>query len=120
MPLLPQVHRPIGWRDKPARDRDYAVHRDRASLALLSGRAWRKARLGFLNAAPLCVDCGRAATVVDHRDPHRGDPAVFWDRGRWQSMCASCHGRKTALRDRGFGHPARPRRRRGGPRGKGV
>ena len=111
MPWLPPVHRPAGWQNKQARDRDYAIHRDRASLALMASRAWRKARLGFLMTNPLCVDCGHAATLVDHRDPHRGDPAVFWDRSRWQPMCASCHGRKTASRDGGFGH----RRRNDGP-----
>jgi 5-methylcytosine-specific restriction protein A len=107
MPFLPPIHRPPGWRDKPARDREYAVHRDRASLALMSSRAWRRARVGFLMANPLCVGCRHGATVVDHRDPHRGDPAVFWDRDRWQPMCASCHGRKTAARDGGFGHRRR-------------
>jgi hypothetical protein len=39
-------------------------------------------------ANPLCVGCRHGASVVDRRDPHRGDPAVFWDRGRWQAMCA--------------------------------
>jgi 5-methylcytosine-specific restriction enzyme A len=103
MPWQPPVHRPIGWRDKHARERDYATHRDKASLALITSSAWRKARLAFLAINPLCVECGRVATVVDHRVPHRGDPAVFWNRGRWQSMCASCHSRKTASRDGGFG-----------------
>jgi 5-methylcytosine-specific restriction protein A len=103
MPWLPKTHRPTGWRDKQARDRDYAVHRDPAALKLMATRAWRKARLAFLMTYPLCVDCGRAANIVDHRDPHRGDPIVFWDRSRWQSMCASCHGRKTASFDGGFG-----------------
>lgn len=113
MPWQPPVHRPVGWRGKQARDRDYAENRDRASLKLMTSRAWRTARLGFLMTNPLCVDCGRAATVVDHRDPHRGDPLVFWDHTRWQSMCASCHGRKTASHDGGFGHRRRNDRARG-------
>jgi 5-methylcytosine-specific restriction protein A len=46
--------------------------------------------------------------VVDHIVPHRGDLTVFWDRSRWQALCASCHGRKTAARDGGFGNPLRP------------
>ena len=103
MPWLPPVHRPVGWRDKPARDRDYGTHRDRASVTLMASTRWRRARLVFLARHPLCVDCGRGATVVDHRDPHRGDPAVFWDSRRWQALCASCHGRKTAAQDGGFG-----------------
>jgi 5-methylcytosine-specific restriction protein A len=60
------------------------------------GYRWQKARERHLQAHPLCVMCqaeGRTAvaTVVDHRDPHRGDQAVFWDESRWQSLCASHH-----------------------------
>ena len=47
MPWRPPVHRPIGWRDKHARERDYATHRNQASLALLTSVAWRRARLRF-------------------------------------------------------------------------
>jgi 5-methylcytosine-specific restriction protein A len=36
------------------------------------------------------------ATLVDHVVPHRGDPALFWDVENWQSLCATCHARKTA------------------------
>jgi 5-methylcytosine-specific restriction endonuclease McrA len=32
-----------------------------------------------------------AANVVDHRIPHRGDQALFWDRSNWQSLCAPHH-----------------------------
>jgi 5-methylcytosine-specific restriction endonuclease McrA len=56
--------------------------------------AWQKARVGFLASHPLC-ECGAAATVVDHKRPHRGDKALFWDRHNWQPMCVACHsGRK--------------------------
>lgn len=58
--------------------------------------AWQKARLVHLAAHPLCLYCERAgkvaaATVVDHKVPHRGDKALFWDRSNWQSLCKSCH-----------------------------
>ncbi|SDI40236.1 HNH endonuclease [Pseudomonas abietaniphila] len=60
------------------------------------GYKWQKAREGWLNAHPLCVYCQRdgrvtSATVVDHIVPHRGDMAIFWDRTKWMSLCASCH-----------------------------
>lgn len=45
-----------------------------------------------------CRDEGRytLAEVVDHIEPHRGNPALFWDEDRnWQSLCYSCHARKT-------------------------
>lgn len=53
--------------------------------------AWDKARAGFLAAHPRCRYCGKAATVVDHKTPHKGDKALFWDRNNWQALCAPCH-----------------------------
>lgn len=58
--------------------------------------AWRKARKGFLRKNPVCVGCGRPATVVDHIVPHRGDKDLFWDRDNWQPLCVYCHNAKTA------------------------
>ena len=45
-----------------------------------------------------CFDEGKAtpAYAVDHIRPHRGDAALFWDRANLQSLCRSCHARKTA------------------------
>ncbi|PAU94052.1 HNH endonuclease, partial [Paracoccus salipaludis] len=42
--------------------------------------------------------------TVDHVVPHRGDPERFWDQDGWQPLCASCHSRKTAAEDGGFGN----------------
>jgi 5-methylcytosine-specific restriction enzyme A len=66
-------------------------------------RKWQKESKAFLAEHPLCQcpDCddGRkrstAATVVDHRIPHRGDMTLFWDRSNWQAMAKPCHDRKT-------------------------
>ncbi|ELK38933.1 HNH endonuclease, partial [Brevibacillus agri BAB-2500] len=44
------------------------------------------------------------ATVVDHIVPHKGDMRKFWDRMNWQALCASCHSKKTAKEDGGFGN----------------
>ncbi|WP_304382500.1 HNH endonuclease [Turicimonas muris] len=71
--------------------------------------AWRKARLAFLMEHPLCAECERqgkttVATCVDHIKPHRGDMNLFWDESNWQSLCQSCHSRKTAKEDGGFGN----------------
>lgn len=72
---------------------------------------WRKVRKMFLTRNPLCVSCLKEhqretlATVVDHIVPHRGDYDLFWDESNWQSLCARCHGRKTAKEDGGFGNP---------------
>ena len=66
---------------------------------------WRKARAIYLKAHPLCVNCLKLgkynkATVVDHIIPHRGDKILFWDESNWQSLCKSCHDRKTMTKDR--------------------
>ena len=67
-------------------------------------RRWQRARKVFLAAHPLCVRCqqnGRfvKATVVDHIVPHRGDQKLFWDQNNWQSLCKSCHDKKTLTED---------------------
>ena len=50
---------------------------------------------------PFCRECARCgkrtwATVADHIVPFEGDWARFIDPTNHQSLCASCHGRKTA------------------------
>jgi 5-methylcytosine-specific restriction protein A len=72
------------------------------------GVGWRKRRELFLAVNPTCIDCLAPATVADH-DPltrdeliRRGDP----DPDAFHHLkprCASCHSRKTATRDGGFG-----------------
>ncbi len=39
-----------------------------------------------------CAECGRrgaitAATFVDHKRPHGGNDAMFWDQSNWQPLC---------------------------------
>lgn len=56
---------------------------------------WRKIRDRQLKHEPLCRFCeGQGLTtlanVVDHVEPHRGDPTKFW-HGSLQSLCANCH-----------------------------
>lgn len=58
-----------------------------------------------------CQLCGRVSSdpagdardmVADHRLPHRGDPALFWDEGNLQCLCKACHDRdKQAAERRG-------------------
>lgn len=60
------------------------------------GTRWDKTSLGFRERHPLCCCCMangvvKAATVVDHVVPHRGDMALFWDRSNWQGLCTGCH-----------------------------
>jgi 5-methylcytosine-specific restriction protein A len=40
----------------------------------------------------MCEQMGKVetATVVDHREPHRGDIVKFW-MGPFQALCKPCH-----------------------------
>lgn len=76
------------------------------------GRKWREESKRYLAEHPWCEHCkvaGRRepATEVDHIKPHKGDKKLFWDRKNWQSLCHSCHSKKTAGEDGGFGRAPR-------------
>jgi 5-methylcytosine-specific restriction protein A len=79
------------------------------------GNAWARYSAARLRQHPLCEcpDCqaGKlrvtAATVTDHKVPHRGDMELFWDPENHQSMSKECHDRKTATQDGAFGNPKR-------------
>jgi hypothetical protein len=50
----------------------------------------------FLVQHPLCIMCRHhgkltRATVVDHIIKHNGDPVIFWDKTKWQSLCQPHH-----------------------------
>lgn len=60
------------------------------------GRKWQKARLQHLEENPLCLGCQavghtKAATIVDHVEPHEGDMVKFWNADMWQSCCKWHH-----------------------------
>lgn len=74
----------------------------------LYGRLWRKRSRRYLDKNPLCVRCaelGRvgAATVVDHKVPHKGDVVLFWDEDNWQSLCGHHHNSWKQLIENGPG-----------------
>ena len=69
--------------------------------ALYHTARWLRGRRLHLQLYPLCVHCLAAgslvgASQVDHIVPHKGDRALFFDTANWQSLCPSCHSRKTA------------------------
>lgn len=92
---------------KKAVDNDYNKNY-RPFKHLYSTSMWKKARKQFLQEHPLCEECKRngvikAAEIVDHRIPHKGNEQLFWDESNWQSLCKECHDRKTAKEDGRFG-----------------
>lgn len=70
------------------------------------GAEWRRIRAAHLELEPDCVNCGRPGSHVDHILPRRQGGSN--DHANLQTLCASCHSRKTASHDGGFGHKATP------------
>lgn len=73
------------------------------------GYRWQNLRKSFLREHPLCVECAKkglttVATDVDHIVPHKGDQSLMWDWDNLQPLCHSCHSKKTAREDGGFGN----------------
>lgn len=57
---------------------------------------WDKAAAAFKAEHPLCLGCQaigqvKAASVVDHVEPHKGDMIKFWDAANLQPSCAWHH-----------------------------
>lgn len=97
------------------------IERDR----LRDMRPWRKwyktARWQALRMQVLlrdlftCQRCGRiegdtSQLVADHREPHRGDEALFWDILNLWTLCVPCHSGAKQREERadGFGHSGGP------------
>ena len=65
---------------------------------------WRRFSRTYLAKNPFCVECRDVATQVDHIDGSgRNGPNAF---AEWNlaALCQSCHSRKTATQDGGFGN----------------
>lgn len=108
MPTSPPVHLSQGVISEAARKRLYDAARPPRSA--IYGHRWRKLRAAYLASHPTCeCGCGYPATVVDHRQPHLGDPALIYAWDNLSAMTKACHDRKTAARDGGFGNPVRSR-----------
>lgn len=60
---------------------------------------WQRLRWQVLTEAMFtCAMCGRLVAdtsklVADHKVPHRGDEALFWDASNIQCLCKPCHDR---------------------------
>ena len=86
-------------------DRHRPRTRDRSEEAkawrwMYGTQNWKRLRSEQLLRAPWCRECAKRgirtrATDVDHIRDHKGDWAVFTDEANLQSLCHSCHSRKT-------------------------
>jgi len=70
---------------------------------------WQKLRWSVLVRDMFtCKRCGRleadtSQLVADHKIPHRGDEALFWDAGNLQCLCKTCHDRDKQREERRHG-----------------
>ncbi len=93
---LPPV---VGYVDAPARSADAGRSLFAPWRKWYSTARWRALRMavfvrdGFTCQWPGCghVEPNTSKLVADHRTPHRGDEALFWDEGNLQTLCKACH-----------------------------
>ena len=96
--------------DKHERKRQQLVDSKRPSAAKRGyGSKWRRLSKLFLQKNPLCTIClasgiVKASELVDHIKPHLGNKILVWLQSNWQALCWSCHSKKTAKEDGGFGN----------------
>lgn len=89
----------------PKKNKSIKTHRARAKYAgyeLYSNPKWRRLRRWHLRRYPYCVDPfrlhgaeGEVATEVDHIEPWVNDHSLALKPSNLQSLCKSCHSKKT-------------------------
>lgn len=107
MPFAPRKHTPRrfgnaehGWYSRTAA----------AGRHLYNDWNWRDPKRGLRirtiqRDCYLCQECQRqgrdtpvagATAHVDHIIPHKGNEELFWDETNLETLCATCHNRKSA------------------------
>lgn len=59
-------------------------------------KEWKELRARFIAEHPRCAMCGAKAEIVDHIVPIK-DGGPMLDERNLQSLCRSCHGKKSIL-----------------------
>ena len=109
---LPTLHTRLASIDHQVRLLEHRDPEAKERQRLYATQAWRKLRTAQLRRQPWCqaVGCCERATVADHVLGH-GDPLWrerFFNPRLLQSLCATCHSRKTSRTEQaGAGGPRR-------------
>lgn len=98
-----------GYCENHSKEKHYDRFRGSSASRGYNSR-WRAYRERYLAENPLCVECLKKnivepSTDVDHIVPVNGqsDP-LFWNSKNHQALCHSCHSKKTARENGGFGN----------------
>ena len=109
--LAPRIGRlgpAVAWPDET---RDQTRDATQHWRAWYKTKAWQRLRWLVLKRDlftcqwPGCgrVEADTSQLVADHRRPHRGDAALFWDPGNLWCLCRTCHdGPKQAMERAGL------------------
>ena len=97
MPKKPPVFRLHLPRSAPRNKQRSYERRRGSSTARGYGYTWQKKRLAYLAENPVCVRCQGPANEVDHIVSKRRGGSD--DEENFQSLCKTCHSRKTARED---------------------
>ena len=110
MPYAAQTLGQIKRRLHPKKD-----YRPSARRKCYNTKRWYHFRLAiFQRDEYICQSCHMVTVPkhvdarwwphCDHIKPHHNIPELMWDQRNAQTLCGSCHSRKTAKNDGGYGH----------------
>lgn len=84
------------------------MRRDKKAYKRYQSKRWKVFREIYLAENPLCKnfdDCHNFAEHVDHiKRIESEEDKLFYDENNLQALCRSCHSKKTAMEDGGFGN----------------
>lgn len=94
---LAPLPRRINFVDDTKLDQSRTRDRRHEWRAWYKTKAWRQLRWSILTrdlfTCQMCgvIEADTSKLVADHRKPHRGSEALFWDQGNLWCLCAACH-----------------------------
>lgn len=94
VPLCPEFAVYRGRCEAHATERNRETHSG-PSRAVYGSKRWKLTRNQKLGRDPLCEECGSIAAHVDHITAIE-EGGESWAFDNLASLCAPCHGRKTA------------------------